>query len=89
MRALELTWDPIFDYFREKCEGFSEFCNLTFKKSQFQGMDFLYYIFLIVVPGVLEDFRPVNSPCLPDLQKCPRFFELSFFCFSETMARPM
>ena len=48
-RALELIWDPIFDHFREKCEGFPNFVNFTFKKSTSQGFDFLCNNFLCVV----------------------------------------
>ena len=40
---------PFFEHFREKCEGFSDFCDFTFKKSPSQGLDFLYNNFLCVV----------------------------------------
>ena len=47
-RALELVWDPVFGHFREKCAGFSDFCNFDFKKSTSLGLYFLSNIFLCV-----------------------------------------
>ena len=49
---------PNFRPFRQKCEGFSKFCNFTFKKSPFQGLDFLYNNFLFLVSGVAPFQRP-------------------------------
>jgi hypothetical protein len=53
-RALQLVWDPIVGNFRQKCERFSHFCNLNFKKSPPQDLNFFSKKFLCGSWGVLE-----------------------------------
>ena len=58
-RALELIWEPVFGYSREKCERFLNVCDFTFKKFEVLGLDFLCNDFLCVVWGVRR--APINK----------------------------